>query len=390
MEKHFAIINRIDTIDTEKTQEIIRTAGDIIRNGGTVIFPTETVYGLGANALDSEASKKIYKAKGRPSDNPLIVHISNLDMLNQVAKGISEHAKVLIKKFWAGPLTMIFYKKEIVPSETTGGLETVAVRMPSNLIARNIIEYAGVPIAAPSANISGRPSITTGEYAVEEMSERVDMIILSDDSEIGIESTVVDMTTELPVVLRPGKISQSDIIRAISKDDEDFFKKLEQLELLIDSKNEKAVETKSPGMKYRHYSPDAKVFLLKKDEIVRRLEQLKKTNEKLKENVDKPQNHLCKRELSEGCFKDFIQTELESAKKSQIRVLTKEQNKKFYGEYSVSLGKNADEIAKNMFRLLRKMDEEKVKIIFFEDFNDGSEFISAVMNRIRKAAENID
>lgn len=367
-----AIVNSIWENDVEKANDILDTAGNIIRNGGTVVFPTETVYGLGANALDPRAAKRIYKAKGRPLDNPLIVHISNEEMLYHIVREVSEEAKRLIEKYWPGPLTLIFYKKEIVPCETTGGLETVAVRMPSNKIARKLIDEAGVPIAAPSANLSGRPSITKGRYAVEELAERVDMIILSEDSDIGIESTVVDLTTRLPIVLRPGKISQSDILYTIAESEEDFLHKLKEFEELMENKSSNQSAPKSPGMKYRHYSPDAHVFLMQKDEILSYLT--------TKNNGSDPKEE------------DLLQMALEGLDDKKIRVFTTDDHLSQYGKYGISLGNDGEQIGKNLFTFLREMDEQGVEIIFCEDFEaeKTSEFLSAVMNRIRKAAENID
>lgn len=374
MKKAKAIVNSISEKDVGQAKDILSTAGNIIRNGGTVVFPTETVYGLGANALDVRAAKRIYKAKGRPTDNPLIVHIADKNMLYHIAAEVSPEAELLMQKYWPGPLTLIFYKKDCVPNETTGGLETVAVRMPNNRIALALIEEAGVPIAAPSANISGRPSITSGRYAVEELAERVDMIILSEDSEIGIESTVADMTTTLPIVLRPGKIGQTDILRTISADEQDFLDKLRAFEELMDSRTSNQSPPKSPGMKYRHYSPKAHVFLMKKEEILKHLE--------IKDQ----------RENSCGDETDILQMTINCTEANKIKVFTTDDHVKDYGEYGLSLGSDGEQIGKNLFTFLRDMDEQGIEIIFCEDFTQerSSEFLSAVMNRIRKASENIE
>ena len=362
-----AIINYVQENKLHDYQDILESAGNIIKNGGTVIFPTETVYGLGANALDPRAAKRIYKAKGRPSDNPLIVHISDYEMLDQVAKDISPEAKILMDKYWPGPLTLIFYKKDTIPAETTGGLETVAVRMPSSPIALNIIRWAEVPIAAPSANISGKPSITSGKYAIEEMNERVDMILIDEDSQIGIESTVVDMTTSIPMVLRPGSISQKDILKTLSSSEEDYERLLEKYEDIIFSGSTNESEPKSPGMKYTHYSPNAKLILLNPQEIVL---------------------HLSQMELD--CIN--INNEYPCTDMDKLRVLTTDQNMDKYGAYAVSLGANEEAIGKNLFKTLRDLDEQGVELIFCENFAQGdeSEFLKAVMNRIKKAASNIE
>ncbi|MCR4933958.1 MAG: threonylcarbamoyl-AMP synthase, partial [Lachnospiraceae bacterium] len=193
-----------ENIDTN----IIKEAGEVLKKGGLVAFPTETVYGLGGDALNPDSSKKIYAAKGRPSDNPLIVHISNLEALGKIVKDIPSDALKLADKYWPGPLTMIFNKNDVVPKETTGGLETVAVRMPSNKIARALIDASGGYIAAPSANLSGRPSPTVAKYVIEDMDGRIDIILDGGESDVGLESTIVDFTEGKPMILRPGYITQ--------------------------------------------------------------------------------------------------------------------------------------------------------------------------------------
>ena len=208
----------ISSIDKDNIDIIeIKKHADLLKEGKTVIFPTETVYGLGANALDEDAVKKIYEAKGRPSDNPLIVHIFDENEVDNLAEDISEKAKILMNRFWPGPLTMIFKKKDIVPQRTSGGLDTVAIRMPSHKIAREIIRQSGVPIAAPSANISGRPSPTRGEHVCEEMNGRVSGIVVGGDCNFGLESTVIDMTMEVPMILRPGSITKEQLEDAIGE-----------------------------------------------------------------------------------------------------------------------------------------------------------------------------
>ena len=193
-----------DNID----QEMIEEAGKIIRSGGLVAFPTETVYGLGGDGLNEASSGKIYAAKGRPSDNPLIVHIAGMEALPKIARKIPVAAQKLAERFWPGPLTMIFEKTDCVPYATTGGLNTVAVRMPSNKIARALIEASGGYIAAPSANLSGKPSPTEARYVIEDMNGRIDMIIDGGAADIGLESTIIDLTGERPIILRPGYITE--------------------------------------------------------------------------------------------------------------------------------------------------------------------------------------
>ncbi|MDO9098838.1 MAG: L-threonylcarbamoyladenylate synthase [Candidatus Methanoperedens sp.] len=222
----------------------IRKASFIIISGGTVAFPTETVYGLGANALDGEAVAKIFRAKGRPADNPLIVHISSREMLNMVARDIPALAFKLMDDFWPGALTIVLKRQEGVPDITTGGLDTVAVRMPANDIALALIKGAGVPIAAPSANISGMPSPTKAEHVIKDMDGRIDAIIRGEDSRIGVESTVIDLTVSPPAILRPGGLSLEEIIECAG-----------EVATVEES-------VKSPGMRYTHYSPDTRLILV--------------------------------------------------------------------------------------------------------------------------------
>lgn len=337
-------------IDTDKDKEFLdeqlHKVANLLKAGKTVVFPTETVYGLGANALDPEAAKKIYEAKGRPSDNPLIVHISKKEDVDFLAGNISQYAKLLMEAFWPGPLTLILDKSDNVPIETTGGLMTVAIRMPSNPIARKLIDLAGVPIAAPSANISGRPSITSSKYLVEELCERVDAIIISEDSEIGLESTVIDMTASTPVILRPGKIGKTEIEKILNK----------EIELDPSLKDENAAP-KSPGMKYKHYSPNATVIV-----VTGSLDEMKqKINQKLS---------------------------LDKNKSDKVKVVCIEDRVSLYDGYGISWGKNSQEAAKNLFKILRLMDEQNIEVVYFEALN-SDEISEAVMNRLIKAAGNM-
>ena len=332
--------------DKEFLDEQLHKVANLLKAGKTVVFPTETVYGLGANALDLEAAKKIYEAKGRPSDNPLIVHISKKEDVDFLAGNISQDSKLLMEAFWPGPLTLILDKSDNVPIETTGGLMTVAIRMPSNPIARKLIDLAGVPIAAPSANISGRPSITSSKYLVEELCERVDAIIISEDSEIGLESTVIDMTASTPVILRPGKIGKTEIEKILNK----------EIELDPSLKDENAAP-KSPGMKYKHYSPNATVIV-----VTGSLDEMKlKINQKL--SLDK--------NISD-----------------KVKVVCLEDRVSVYDGYGISWGKNSQEAAKNLFKILRLMDEQNIEVVYFEALN-SDEISEAVMNRLIKAAGNM-
>ena len=228
-------------------ETMIEEAGRIIRKGGLVAFPTETVYGLGGDALNPESSKKIYAAKGRPSDNPLIVHIADKKDLYRIVRKVPEKAKKLMEAFWPGPLTMIFYKNELVPQATTGGLDTVAVRMPSDRIAAAFIKAAGGFVAAPSANVSGRPSTTTAAHVEEDLSGRIEMILDGGQAVIGLESTIVDMSVEPPVILRPGAVTKEMMEAVIGP--------LEVDKAIIAP--DSGVKPKAPGMKYRHYAPRA-------------------------------------------------------------------------------------------------------------------------------------
>lgn len=238
------------------TTEDLKKAAEILANGGLVAFPTETVYGLGANALDPEAVGKVYKAKGRPSDNPMIVHISVKDDIYKIAAEVTEDMKLLMENCWPGPLTMVVKRKPIVPDVTTGDLDTVGVRLPNNDVARELISLSGCPIAAPSANLSGKPSPTTAQDVIEDMDGRIDGIIKSGDCQVGIESTVIDMTGETPMILRPGKYTKED------------FEKILNKEVKLDPTLNKRPDTfnndfvpKAPGMKYKHYAPKAEMTI---------------------------------------------------------------------------------------------------------------------------------
>ncbi len=234
------------------SDDILKKAAGIINNGGLVAFPTETVYGLGADGLNPEAVKKIYAAKGRPSDNPLILHISDVCQLDSLVSDITPVAKTLMENFWPGPMTLVFKKKEIVSDIVSGGLDTVAVRLPINKTARKLIEYAKTPIAAPSANSSGRPSPTKAKHVFEDLDGKIDMIIDGGSCEVGLESTVIDVTENEAVILRPGGVTFENI--------EKLGIKVSYDKHLIDKT---AVEKpKSPGMKYKHYAPKGNLVVL--------------------------------------------------------------------------------------------------------------------------------
>lgn len=337
------IITRVLDIDNINLNELDKQA-QLLREGKTVIFPTETVYGLGANALDEQAVKKIYEAKGRPSDNPLIVHIYKKEEVYELAKDISKKAEDVMQKFWPGPITLILNKKNIVPYKTSGGLDTVAIRMPSHKIAREIIRMAGIPIAAPSANISGRPSPTKAEHVYEEMNERVDGIVLGGDCDFGLESTVVDFTSEIPMILRPGSITKEDLEKVIGN-------------VILDpslEKKEDNKKAKAPGMKYTHYSPNADVYIVsgKKEDV------FQKINNLVVENQEKG---------------------------LKVGVMCLSQNKKMYSGEVIGLGKTLEEIARNLFDVLREMDKIGVDRVYSEAFTTEG-LGQAIMNRLVKSA----
>lgn len=267
------------------TIEDIKEAAKIIAKGGLIAFPTETVYGLGADALNPEAVGKVYQAKGRPSDNPMIVHICREEQLLELSDLITEEMKTLMNKFWPGPMTMIVKRKAIIPNVTTGGLDTVGIRMPSNETARKLIEFSGKPIAAPSANLSGKPSPTTAQHCIDDLTGRVDGIIKGEDASLGIESTVIDMTGGTPMILRPGIITKEMLSQALGKEvlldptllqRPDIFNNEGDLRQTGDDFHPKA-----PGMKYKHYAPEAEMVIYQGEE-----DKVKVAIEKAKEQAE--------------------------------------------------------------------------------------------------------
>jgi L-threonylcarbamoyladenylate synthase len=343
---HIAEDEQASSID-DKLEE----AGKIIKNGGLVAFPTETVYGLGGDALNRESSKKIYAAKGRPSDNPLIIHIADLEHLGRIVSYIPDSAVKLSQAFWPGPLTMIMNKSAEVPYETTGGLDTVAVRMPSHEIARRFIEKAGGYIAAPSANLSGKPSPTNAKYVAQDMMGRIDMIIDAEGVEIGLESTIVDLTGDVPMILRPGFITQHMLSKVVGEVDMDVT--------IIDGNSKQA--PKAPGMKYRHYAPKGELVIVE--------------GEPLK-------------------VVSFIneQTRLHKEKNEKTGVIGTQSHIADYKADSIKNAGNADnplEVSNRLYTFLREFDDEGVEYIYSESFGSSFEdegFGQAVMNRLLKAA----
>lgn len=328
-------------------QAVIEEAGEIIRRGGLVAFPTETVYGLGGDALNEKSSGKIYAAKGRPSDNPLIVHIAEFHDLEKVVSNIPEAARKLADCFWPGPLTMIFEKAACVPYATTGGLDTVAVRMPSNKIARALIKTSGRYIAAPSANRSGRPSPTKAKYVIEDLSGRVDMILDGGASDIGLESTIIDLSGEVPVILRPGYITEKMMAEAIGRIDTD--------RTIIDSNSDLA--PRAPGMKYRHYAPKGSLTIVEGQQ-----------------------------ELVTAYINDRLKKEQAEGRKTGV-IAVKETAKGYLADSVKCAGSRQDEeeIARHLFQILRELDDEEVEVIYAEAF-DSHGVGCAIMNRLLKAA----
>ncbi len=338
----------IEKIDKNQIDEqVIALAGAILKQGGLVAFPTETVYGLGANALNEDAAKKTYAAKGRPSDNPLIVHIADEDDLPIVARNISDKAKQIIRQFWPGPLTLIFEKQYIVPFGTTGGLSTVAVRMPTDEIAKAVIRAGGGYISAPSANTSGRPSPTSAQHVADDLAGKIDMIIDGGNVDIGVESTILDMTVEPPMILRPGAITKEMLEEVIGEVDVDRA-------LLSDDTQ---MAPKAPGMKYRHYAPKAQLMIVEGEmiEAVKAIRQIA-----------------------------YEQTRLGY----KVGIIATNETMEFYTTgvvKNIGTRSNENSIAKNMYKVLREFDEEDVDYIYSEAF-EGAGLGVAIMNRLEKAA----
>mgnify|MGYP002579134478 CR=1 FL=1 len=339
----------VDNID----MDTINQAGEIIRQGGLVAFPTETVYGLGADALNEEAAAKIYAAKGRPSDNPLIAHIADLEMLKPLVEEIPPVAEKLMDAFWPGPMTLIFNKSNLVPKGTTGGLDTVAVRYPNHPIAQALIKAAGVSIAAPSANLSGKPSPTLGEHVIDDMDGRIDMIIDGGMVGMGLESTIIDVTSKTPMILRPGFITYEmikDVIGEVGVDK------------AILSKPTADFKPKAPGMKYRHYAPEADYSIYRG------------TAEKVADKIIMLAN-----EKADKGFKTGVITV-----DQHLNLYQRKLNKDIM---VVSLG-NLDKpetIANMLFKTLRDFDKAGTKFIFGEAFSQHN-VGWAIMNRLTKAA----
>lgn len=339
---------KIVTIEEENIDEaLLEEAGRILREGGLVAFPTETVYGLGGDALNRESSRKIYEAKGRPSDNPLIVHINKWEDIYPIVSRVSPEAEKIAKAFWPGPLTMILPKADMVPLETTGGLHTVAVRMPSHKVAQKLITYAGGYVAAPSANSSGKPSPTQAKYVAEDMGGKIDMIIDGGEVGIGLESTIIDLTVTPPQILRPGYITQQMLSEVLGE---------VQADVTI-LRNDSGQAPKAPGMKYRHYAPKGDLTI-----------------------VTGPQEKVV----------EYINGETRKAEQLGEKtgvIGTEELLERYHARVVKSVGSRNDElsIGRHLYTILREFDDEDVTRIYSESFETEG-YGQAIMNRLLKAA----
>ena len=341
------ILAKVDLSQSDSA-EVIQTAAKILQEGGLVAFPTETVYGLGGNGLDNTACEKIYLAKGRPSDNPLILHISEFEELNPIVREISPAAQKLMDAFWPGPLTMVFPKSDIVPEKATGGLDTVAVRFPNHPVARAIIKAAGLPIAAPSANSSGKPSPTRASHVEFDLNGKIDMIVDGGAAEWGLESTIVDVSGEVPMILRPGAVTKEMMEEVVGT---------VEIDPAILQKPAADLKPKAPGMKYTHYSPKAEVILVKGETTA----------------VADEINRLAAEDMAHGL---------------KTGVMATEETKDLYkADIILSLGsrERPEEIGANLFKYLRKFDFLGAERVYSEVFSEEGEGM-AIMNRLNKAA----
>ncbi|WP_458459882.1 L-threonylcarbamoyladenylate synthase [Pseudobutyrivibrio sp.] len=346
------MITRIMDVSTEPmNMDYIKEASEILRNGGLVAFPTETVYGLGGDATDKEASKKIYAAKGRPSDNPLIVHIAKFSQLEDISKDLPDNAKKLADAFWPGPLTMVVNKNEVIPYETTGGLDTVAVRMPNNPVALALIEESGCMIAAPSANTSGRPSPTKASHVYEDLSGKIEAILDGGSVDIGLESTIVDLTEDVVTILRPGYINMDMLKEVVGE------VRMDPGIVYNDKGTTSGARPKAPGMRYKHYAPKGDLTIISGEEDI----------------VVATINQMTKEALDKGQRVGIIATSESADRYKDGQVLV--------------IGDRADEgsIAHNLYDILRQFDEIGVDVIYSESFATPK-MGQAIMNRLLKAA----
>ena len=368
-------------------KEGISEAAEILKGGGLVAFPTETVYGLGGNGLDKEAAKKIYAAKGRPSDNPLILHVSSIEEVYPLVKALPEKAKKLMEAFWPGPLTLVLPKSDLVPKESTGGLETVALRSPENALTLDLIRACGFPIAGPSANLSGRPSPTEASHVFEDLGGRIEGILEDGAVGIGVESTIVDLSENCPTLLRPGAITIEDLEEVLGE-------KVAIDPTLLGKSMAEGFTPKAPGMKYRHYAPKAEMILFKKKEEDETRSGQEETAKLIlsyggKELSDCPEKDV-KKSVAKAIL-SYGEKELSVSPEKRIWILCGEDTASLYegdGRFTVQiLGRREEPLSMthNLFRLLRKADEEGAELILGECYSEeGVGF--ALMNRLKKAA----
>ncbi|NLB21704.1 MAG: threonylcarbamoyl-AMP synthase [Clostridium sp.] len=350
----------LTSLDEAQQEEVFAQAGAVIRRGGTVVFPTETVYGLGADAMKAESVHSIYQAKGRPSDNPLIIHVADFD-LSGIALEVPPQAERLMKKYWPGPLTIILKKDPRVPQETTGSLNTVGVRMPDQPVALALIKASGTVIAAPSANISGRPSPTTYERCRQDLEGRVDMILGMDQSRVGLESTIIDLSGEVPELLRPGAVTLEELRKDLG---EVIYRPSESLQ---------GDQTpRAPGMKYRHYAPKAPVTLFQG-------------------NPEQVRDHMLK-EREENTLLIFIDREIMKGFTNKKSLRQRPLNQSLQAEkHSRNLGtwlvhfKSVEEAAQGIFETLRRADDQEAEAVWIQTIPEQGLGLS-LMNRLKKAA----
>jgi len=383
---------KISEADLEK----IRAAAEVLKSGGLVAFPTETVYGLGGDGRRSDVAARIYEAKGRPSDNPLIVHISAMEELEPLVTEIPETCRKLADAYWPGPMTLVLDKSDVIPKTTTGGLDTLAVRMPVHPVANRLIELSGVPVAAPSANRSGRPSTTTAEHCIEDLDGRVDMILDGGPCDIGVESTIIDLTEEEPVLLRPGAVTVEMLTGTLGKEplrDKAMVRALKEGE-----------HPRAPGMKYRHYAPQASLTVVRAAGGHTAEKVPAGQNDRRAETVPAVQNEkvyarileLAGRNLAEGLRTEIICTEECAAWiKDRAGVSQKENSDGDAAAVSEVLrkvplrvlgsGDDSLKISRNLFAVLRDTDEDRADRLIAEGFGENDLFL-AIMNRLKKAA----
>lgn len=365
------MISKYSNQKEQLNEEEIEQAAEEIKKGNLVLFPTETVYGIGANALDAEAVKKIFVAKGRAQDNPLIVHVSNIKMVEGIVEDIGLVERKLIEKFWPGPLTIIFKRKnqEIIPNIVTANLDTVGIRMPSNIIAKELIEKSGVPIAAPSANVSGRPSGTKVEDIIAELDGKVAYILDGGSTDIGLESTVIKVNGEKIDILRPGKITKEQLEEAFSElkkekvNKEEQNNEIKEVKVIIDKhvlgKVEKDAVVASPGMKYRHYAPNTKCMMVYSQNEQAMLDKIN--------------------EITKG---------LEQENKKVLVLGRKQHLEGYISKNKWNMGETLEEVAKNIFTLLRKVDNEQLDVVIIEGVGEQGLGLAITNRLIRACAYN--